>query len=146
MRILRNPAGRIPKAQAALEYFLIMCIAILVLAPIIINGWTYIGDFAASINFNKAHDSIKQIADAAKIVYFQGEPSAITITVSFPSNIVMSNVSGQEIYFRMPYKGGYTDVVEFLDFNVTGNISTESGEHDVYLEVNDNVVNITRMP
>jgi len=70
----------------------------------------------------------------------------MTIEVNFPENVVFSNVSGSEIYLRVKTKDSTTDVVEFLEFNVTGNISNISGIHEIYLEALPNAVNITHKP
>ncbi len=132
------------KSQAALEYLMVASIALLMLVPVIINGWESTAQLNSNINFQKARSAVSQIADAAKTVYFQGAPSAMTINVVFPENIVSSNVSGTEIYFRMKYKDGSTDVVEFLEFNVTGNLSNSQGMHEIYLEALPDAVNITQ--
>lgn len=139
----QNAAGG--KSQAALEYLMVASIALLMLVPVILNGWESTSQLNSNLNAQKARNAISEISDAAKTVYFQGAPAAMTIKVVFPENIIYSNVSGNEIYFKMRYKDRSTDVVESLDFNVTGNILNASGMHEIYLEALLNVVNITQM-
>lgn len=134
------------KSQTGLEYLMVASIAFLMLVPIIIEGWKSTVQIESNINIQKARDAVSQIADAAKTVYFQGSPSAMTIMINFPQDIILSSVSGKEIYLRMEFKDSSTDVVEFLDFNVTGNISNISGMHEIYLEALPNAVNITHKP
>lgn len=137
-----SPENR--KSQASLEYLMVASVALLMLVPIMMSGWESTAELNNNINFQKARNAVSQIADAAKTVYFQGTPSAITINVVFPDNIILSNASGKEIYFKMRSKNITADVVEFLDFNVTGNLSTAPGLHEIYLEALPNVVNITQ--
>ncbi len=139
-----NQNPRRCKSQTALEYMMVASIALLMLIPIIIDGWKSTAQLENNINIQLAQDAISQISDAAKTVYFQGAPSSITIRVNFPEKIILANTSGKEIYFRMKYKDSSTDIVGFLDFNVTGNISNISGVHEIYLEALPNVVNITQ--
>lgn len=140
----RNTESRSRKAQTALEYLIVASIALLMLVPIVIEGWNSTAQLSNNINIQKARNAVSQISDAAKTVYFQGAPSAMTINVNFPENVVFSNVSGSEIYLRMKTKDSTTDVVEFLEFNVTGNISNISGIHEIYVEALPNAVNITK--
>ena len=131
-------------AQAALEYMVVVGIALLVLTPIALEGMQSVDEFKKDMNVLKAHDALAQVADAAKIVYFQGPPSTMTIRVIYPDKIVLSNASGTEAYFRIDTGGATTDIVEFFDFNVTGNISGGAGERTIYIEALPNAVNITR--
>jgi len=142
----RNASSVSRKAQSALEYLIVASIALLMLIPIVIEGWNSTAQLNNNLNLQKARNAVSQISDAAKTVYFQGAPSAMTIKVDLPENIVLSNISEKEIYLRVKTKGTTTDVVEFLDFNVTGDISNISGTYDIYLEALPNAVNITRKP
>lgn len=122
------------KAQAALEYMIVASIALLMLVPTIMSGWESTAQLGSSVNLQKARNAATQMSDAAKTVYYQGAPSAMTISVAFPENIIMTNATGREIFFRMKSNGKNVDVVEFLDFNVTGSLSNSSGIHEIYLE------------
>ena len=139
-----DKATRSRKSQTGLEYLIVASIALLMLVPIMIEGWMSTAELDSNINIQKAQDAVTRISDAAKTVYYQGAPSAMTIRVDFPKDIILSNVSGKEIYLRMKFKGSSTDIVDFLDFNVTGNISNISGVHEIYLEALPNVINITK--
>lgn len=142
----RNAGSKSRKAQTALEYLIVASIALMMLIPIVIEGWNSTAQLNNNLNLQKARNVVSQISDAAKTVYFQGTPSAMTIKVDFPENIILSNISGTEIYLRMKTKDSTTDIVEFLDFNITGSISNISGTHEIYLEALPNAVNITKKP
>ncbi len=144
MKFSKNRLNLLRKSQAALEYLMVVSIALMMLVPVVLEGWQSAAQLGTNINFQKARSAASQIADAAKTVYFQGVPSAMTINVVFPENIILTNVSGKELYFKMKVKDSSTDVVEFFDFNVTGNLSNVSGMHEIYLEALPNVVNITQ--
>lgn len=138
------------KSQAALEYMIVVGLAFLILAPIALEGWKSADGFSRDLNILNAKNALDQISDAAKIVYFQGPPSTMTIKVTYPDRIIASNVSGREAYFRMAVAGSPTDIVALFDFNVTGDISGGPGERTIYIEAvhNDSIdydfVNITR--
>ncbi|VVB59957.1 Uncharacterised protein [uncultured archaeon] len=147
MKFLKKDCTNSPgqKSQAALEYMMVASIALLMLVPVVLDGWQSTAQLGTNINFQKARSAASQMADAAKTVYFQGTPSVMTINVAFPENIILANVSGKELYFKMKIKDSSTDIVEFFDFNVTGNLSNVSGMHEIYLEALPNVVNITQV-
>lgn len=132
------------KSQTGLEYLMVASIALLMLVPIMIEGWKSTAQLDSNINIQKAQDAVSQISDAAKTVYYQGYPSAMTIYVDFPKDIMLSSVSGKEIYLKMKFGESSTDIVEFLGFNVTGSISNNSGTREIYLEALPNVINITQ--
>lgn len=132
------------KSQTGLEYLMVASIALLMLVPIMIEGWRSTTQLDDNINIQKAQEAVSQMSDAAKTVYYQGSPSAMTIYVDFPKDIILSNVSGKEIYLKMKFRESSTDIVDFLDFNVTGNISNTPGMHKIYLEALPNVINITQ--
>jgi len=138
------------KAQAALEYMIVTGLALLVLAPIALSGIESADKFSRDLNHARAKDALNQISDAAKAVYFQGPPSAMTIEVIYPNNIVYSDVSNHEAYFGIDVGGATSDAVVSFDFDVAGNISGGAGVRTIYIEavhnesLNYNYINITK--
>jgi len=68
----RNTKSRSCKAQTALEYLIVASIALLMLVPMVIEGWNSTAQLSDNINLQKARNTVSQISDAAKTVYFSG--------------------------------------------------------------------------
>lgn len=132
------------KSQAATEYLIIVVIALLILTPIMLKGSQEIGNLSMTKNALLARNAVDKIKDAAEIVYAQGEPARIVLSLQFPADIVEARVGDQEVMIKLKVIGNTTDIVEFFDINVTGLLPTEEGMHKIKVEaVNNSWVNIS---
>ena len=139
-----------PKAQASTEYFLVVAIALLLLSPIFVKGVAKLQEVQTNQNLVLVDTALSNIADVAKLVYAQKPPSRFTLQVKLPKNIKEAKVENNYIAIVMPSATGRnTTFVRSFDFNVTGNLPTQEGLHNIRVEaiyVNGSTwVNITEV-
>ncbi len=133
------------KAQAALEYMITVSIALLILTPFLLRGYDAMTGLGQNSNILLAKNSLDKVSEAAKIVYSQGPPAKMTVKAQFPHNLLASNVSQKELSLSVRKFSSSTDIVAFLDFNVTGSLPYDSGGmHTIVVEaLQDGTVNVT---
>lgn len=126
------------RAQAALEYILVVVLVMAVLVP-----FTYYGFISSqeSTRVLQANRAVEAIADASKYVYSQGVGSRVTVEVFVPDGINFSgsyigkpswsgvDIPSREINLRLQTQKGETDVLKSLDFSVKGAWLSHSGQY-----------------
>jgi len=131
------------KAQSAVEYVVIVGIALIILIPLWLNVNTQMGIVRTELQSTYAQQAVAKIRGAADAVYVQGQPAQFTILVNFPDNVRNVTVSGNEISMRLTTSAGDTDAVAITLGPVTGNLSTSVGTHRVLVKAQGGMVNIT---
>ncbi|MCD6477476.1 MAG: hypothetical protein J7K87_00545 [Candidatus Aenigmarchaeota archaeon] len=132
------------KGQAAVEYMIIIGIAIAILTPlfVIIDSYTY--ESKQDLRTKALEDGLDSIAESANMVYFQGYPARISVTVYIPQGVILTNVTGDFIRVRLESKNGYNDVISVTDAPVNGTLPTSSGTYKVTVSATeDGWVNVS---
>jgi hypothetical protein len=75
------------KAQAALEYLMIVGLAFVIIMPMVYMFYSYTVSTQEEVGMAKIHKIGVDIAAAAEDVYYLGEPSRSTIKVNMPEMI-----------------------------------------------------------
>lgn len=96
-----------------------------------------------NIAISSASKISNQIIDTSEIIFYKGKPSKTTIKAHFPDKISDIIISSNEIIF---YIEGYKDRVHQVVFpstiNLTGNLSTFSGIHNIEIKSEGDRVSI----
>lgn len=85
-------------------------------------------------NANLAKTALNEVYVAANEVYTQGSGAKTTITVTLPSNIVSSEISEKQMVYKLNMMGYQNDYFRSFDFQVIGELPTESGLHMLSIE------------
>jgi hypothetical protein len=134
------------RAQAALEYILIVGLVMAILVP-----FTYYGYISSqeSTRVLQANRAVESLADAAKYVYSQGVGSRVTVEVVVPDGVNFpgsyigkpagsnASVPSKEINLRVETQSGETDVFKSVDFDVRGSWLSHSGQYLFVLYMTD---------
>ena len=131
------------KSQAAIEYMIIITIALMFITPFLLIVQQSIKDMDNNMKLIKAKEVIEKIAEAIRIVYAQGEDAKLTIAVKFPKDIVSTNVTNQIILINIESNSLNNTIFKVFDFNVTGKLPSTYGTHNIVLCNIDNSVNIS---
>ncbi len=75
------------KAQAALEYLMIVGLAFVIIMPMIYMFYSYTISSQEEVSMAKIHKIGVDIVSAAEGVYYLGEPSRSTLNVNMPNGI-----------------------------------------------------------
>ena len=96
-------------------------------------SFTYSKDVDDQIALNQAERIVKNIVNNAESVYYFGEPSKVRLTVYFPQKIENVTITNNEINFVVRTKNGLTDVFKESTVNISGNLPTSYGYHDIII-------------
>jgi len=131
------------KSQAAIEYMIVVTIALLFLTPFFLMAQQSIKNMDNSIKLIEAKEAIEKIAEATRIVYAQGDPAKLTISVKFPKDIVSTNVINYIILINVQSESINNSIFKVFDFEVTGSLPSTYGTHMIALSNINNTVNIS---
>ena len=130
--------------QAALEYLIVVGMALLLLAPIIGVGQTAIDGLKKDSNMLIARQTMNKITEASELVFAQGPPASVTITAQIPSNINEIIFMNKIIIMKLNQYERESDIISMVNFNVTGFIPNNSGTYKINIRAIDDGVNITK--
>lgn len=132
------------KAQAALEYIIIVSMVLVFMIPI----WTYVSSMqsqtSVELALTYAKNTANQIADAANLVYSQGPPAKLKISVYIPYGVENVTIVNSTIKFTIWARPGYSDVFAFSNAQLNGTLPTKEGYYWMDIEATDNIVQITK--
>ena len=130
--------------QAALEYLIVVGMALLLLAPIIGVGQTAIDGLKKDSNMLIARQTMNKITEASELVFAQGPPASVTITAQIPSNINEIIFMNKIIIMKLNQYERESDIISMVNFNVTDFIPNNSGTYKLNIRAIDDGVNITK--
>jgi len=131
------------RGQSAVEYALIVGIALLILIPLWININNSVGVTRIELQSSYALHAVSRLKAAADSVYVQGEPAKFTVIVTFPEGTESVGISDYEISIRMRNAAGTSDAIATTLGPLTGSLSATPGAHRVTVRMNGTNVLIT---
>ena len=131
------------KAQASVEYLVIVGFVAVIVIPMIIIFYTYAGRTEDQIISNQLQKIGLTIGDSAEAMYYLGEPSRTRLRAYFPKNIQEVTVGNNEIVFVVRTKQGDNHVVIYTVIPVSGSMNAHSGYHNINIESKGSYVEIT---
>lgn len=129
------------KGQVAVEYLIVVGIALTILIPIFLIFSTTSVSFVCNIHQEQARTSAEKIAQASETISYLGSPSKTELKVRFPASTSDIRFSGYEI--SVDVCSGQQEVVVASKINVTGNTLTGGGIHYLSVESKGNYIEIS---
>ncbi len=123
--------GRDRQGQAALEYMVMISIALLISTPLILQAQGSVQDVQSTSRSVELERAMDTISEGARLVNAQGSPAKTTFEVKVPSRVVEGNVSNQHIFYKRRARAGNQSFFRFFNFNVSGKLPTSQGLHVV---------------
>lgn len=132
------------KAQFSMEYLLMMGFALLLLIPTIYLFINESNNIKSDIALSQLNKISLKLSEKSEEVYYQGAPSRTTITANFPYGIKNISIQGKDILFIYEgYENSTLTVLQTCQINVTGNISTKAGVHNILIKSEGEYVSIS---
>lgn len=129
------------KAQTAVEYFIIVSVALLILLPLIL----YINDLIIGYNdktrVSLAENAVKKIGENADWVYSQGQPARRTFEVYMPGGIDQISFENRTIVIRVKTSAGSSDSYYNTISPLNGSLPSSEGYYTISLAAFQNFVN-----
>jgi uncharacterized protein (UPF0333 family) len=120
---------RTMRAQAAFEYMLVVLIALAFMVPL----WTYMTTVntqaSDELSISYAKDAARMLASAADLVYTQGPPAKVSVTVFVPPGTVNSTLLNSTVMFTVAHGGGESTVFAESRARINGTLPLSSGSY-----------------
>ena len=129
--------------QTAFEYLMLFSLALTILAVLVLYSQQMTERNREDIRVANAITAVNKIAEAADIVYTQGKPSQITVSVYIPEGIESIDISNNKILMKVNIASGLSDIFAFSKAELEGSIQTISGMKKIKVIAEENYVNIT---
>jgi uncharacterized protein (UPF0333 family) len=131
------------KAQAAMEYLLVMAFVFVILTGILLVAYLQSSSFQTDVSAAQIQKVGNQIVDAANTVYYAGPPTKKTIKLYFPDGIQSISFNNQTLLFTMQGSKGPYEYAVFASTNMTGQLRTNAGLHTISAVAKPGFVNLT---
>jgi uncharacterized protein (UPF0333 family) len=137
------------KGQTAFEYLILFSLVLVVLSILILYSQQITESNREDIMAADAITAVNKITEASDIVYTQGKPSQITLSVYIPDNVYSINCSDKMIIMKINIASGISDI--FSTSKATLNctsisimpVSILSGMKKIKVIAEEDYVNIT---
>lgn len=136
-----GPAGR--KGQAALEYFVMISLALLIASPLIMQSQGALQDVQDTNSEARMQQALDAIEQGVRLAASQGEPARVSFRISIPRGVTMTNVTDNYIHYRLQTRSGESSYFRTFDTNVSGTVPQTQGKYMVRAEAEDSYVNLS---
>ena len=130
------------KGQAAIEYMIVLGIALTVAAPFVIKAQSSVVDIRSSVSVVETQDSLNDMDVAVRTVDAAGEPAARTIKVGLPDNLESSEMRNGSISITLNTPSGNRRLSRTFDADLTGSLPDSPGLYLVRVKAVDGQVEI----
>lgn len=130
------------KGQAAIEYMIVLGIALTVAMPFVMKAQSSVVDIRSSVSVVQTQDSLNDLDVAVRTVDSAGEPAARTIEVRLPDNIQSTKVRNNSINMILNTPSGEQQLSRTFDADLTGSLPEASGPYLVRVKAIDGEVEI----
>jgi uncharacterized protein (UPF0333 family) len=131
------------RGQAAFEYLMLFSIALSILGVLVLYSQQITERNREDIRIANAITAVNKIAEASNIVYTQGKPSQITLSVYIPEMISSIEFNDNIIIMKVNISSGVSDIFATSKAPLQGSISVSSGIKKIKVIAEENYVNIT---
>ena len=120
------------RAQSALEYLMILALAMGIIVPITYMFFQYSSESNVQIIDAQVNRIGRNIIDTAESVYYSGKSSKIVVELNMPENVEdVYIIAERELVFKVITELGETETVFFSDIDITiaeeGDLSSLAG-------------------
>jgi len=131
------------KGQTALEYFIIVSVAFLILLPLVIYANELIISYNDETRISLAENAVKKIGENADWVYSQGQPAKRTTEVYMPGNIDQVSLKNNTVLIRVRTSAGASDLYYNTISPLNGSLPSSEGYYKMSLTAYQNFVNVS---
>jgi uncharacterized protein (UPF0333 family) len=138
------------KAQASLEYMVMLAISLTVFSAVIYATSQLITSSSMQIGLDAALRAVDKVRNAADFIYVHGHPSRTEINVYIPPNIENFSIlsSNNSIRATVSVGDSYTDIYEVTKGKIYGDLTSATKEGYYVLRVestSEDAINVTVM-
>jgi uncharacterized protein (UPF0333 family) len=127
------------KAQAAFEYMLIVIIVLAFLIPL----WSYMitvnSEASDELVLSYAKNTVDSITSTSDLVYSQGPPAKVRVSVFIPSGIQQTNITNKTVTLTVVHSSGTTGIFSQSRARLNGTIPDSKGSYWLEIRAVDHV-------
>ena len=131
------------RGQTAFEYLMLFSLALTILAILVLYAQQMTERNREDIIIANAITAVNKLTEAADIVYTQGKPSQITLSIYIPEKVSSIEFNNNVITMKVNISSGVSDIFASSKAPLQGSISTTSGTRKIKVIAEENYVNIT---
>lgn len=131
------------KAQAGVEYLIIIGFVTLAISIIIGMAYFYTGSIKDRIKLNQVESFANQIINSAESVFFSGEPSEATINLYLPEGVKTIEINTNYIIITTETSSGENKRAFASKVQLTGTISSGEGIRKIHIKAESDRVSIS---
>jgi len=134
------------KGQAAIEYLMILGIALTLSAPFVIEAQGTMLELRTGSQLVDLRSSVDKMEYSVKTVNSAGPPAKRTFFVDIPSLVVdaeLVNDTRDSIVYRYNTSEGSSQISRSFDANLTGKLPEDSGRSRITVFATETAVNIS---
>jgi len=128
------------RGQAATELLIVLAMAFIVIAILVVSMQTSLFSAKSEYKENQARLALDDVKNSAEFIYHQGLGARTSAYITIPKDVDHTNVTTN--YISITFSNGNT-IVASLDFNVSGEIPSDSGSYWLEMETRENFVLIS---
>lgn len=129
--------------QAALEYMVMISLALLIASPIIVEAQGMLFQLQQTNDAARLSNALDTMKRAVSIVDSQGDPARVTFSVTIPEGIVDSNVTGSTLVYTLKQSGSNGTYIRSTDSDLNGELPVEPGQYRMQAEAGEGHVNVS---
>lgn len=138
------------KAQASLEYMIMLAISLTIFSAVIYVTSILITSSSLQVGVDAAQRAVEKLKTAADFVYVHGHPSRTEVNVYIPPNVENVTIldTNNSVVVRVSVGEGYTDIYSVTKGKIRGDLSfvNKEGYYVFRVEsVSNEDINITVM-
>lgn len=111
------------KAQASLEYMVMLAISLGIFAAILYVSTFLISTSTTQVSLDTAFRAVQTIREASDFIYIHGHPSKIQTQIRIPTNVEEIKIANRSVKLSITSYNSYTDIYEVTKGNLTSDIS-----------------------
>jgi hypothetical protein len=131
------------KGQVAVEYLIIISVALMILTPLSLYVNQALRGYTDNTRISKAWTAVNKLGESADWVYSQGPPAKLTFKIYIPDGIEEASLNDKTFLFKIKTSSGTSDIFYTTVSDLDGYLPKKSGYYYVSLTAFSNYVNVS---
>lgn len=124
------------KAQVGMEYLIIVGFITFIIMSMLVMSYYYVSSSKKRINENQIEVFGNKIIDSAESIFYEGQPSQITITIYVPDNVKEISVKENAIFINSSSTAGVSKraFIPNVKLDSSSEIPATEGTHNLLIK------------
>ena len=131
------------KAQAAVEFLIIVSVALMILLPVTFYANQSLMGYKDDTKISLAKNTVKKLGESVDWIFSQGPSAKRSLEIYIPDDVYNISLEDKTILFKIRSSAGITDVFYETVPSLNGYLPITSGYYFVSLTAYADYVNIT---